>query len=262
MQLIVLHEGSWVEADVVSPPKGNWKSDHQIRLLNGGQREEGPGVVVTLQLHPFNHAPRLMPVSSYAAARSRHERAMRTQHATVADALSGKRLDVQKQMVPIRMSMPPGEDERLQAAAAALSFSRPSTGGGAGGGGGAVAVRGPSMMKRAPTLKRLPTHSFKAKRPSKELSRQMTQSFLRARGTAAQLRTVDGVKALSAWFEDSYQRRVAYPETAGGACVFITANPAAGKTCLMSQLVVESLANHSELVPVFLKVQQLAKLLK
>eukprot|EP00966_Prymnesium_polylepis_P143532 3313500-Prymnesium_polylepis.2 len=50
--------------------------------------------------------------------------------------------------------------------------------------------------------------------------------------------------------------------TAKSACVLITAPPAAGKTSLMSQLIVSVAKTSSELVPIVVKMQQLqAKLL-
>lgn len=204
MELIVKHGSRWIEADVIAPPEESWGLAHQL---------QGVDAVLTMKLHPFNHAPRLMPITSYDSMRSRYERSMRTQHSTVLDALSGKRLDVQKQMVPISMRV-----------------------------GGRALVEAPSFVRR-------PTTALKS------LKRAVTKSF--SKGTTADLHRVDSVNALGSWFEDSYQRRQRRPQTTDAACIFITASPAAGKSCLMSQLVIESLGGHSELVPVFIKVQQL-----
>lgn len=287
MELVVLHSGRWVEADVVAPPKEAWKIEHDLKVVGGvtgGAGAKGAsfageviidgeasptrtslvsGASLRLALHPFNHAPRLLTIESFNSARGRHERAMRAQHATVADALSGKRLDVQKQMVPIRMAIPTGEHEASVLGAFA---HRPSTEAPA----VVVRARSPQIgLKRAPTLSRMATRSlsrqatlssFKTRQESSFTAG--ARSFAARRGTASELRRVDGVKALSSWFEDSYQRRVKHPDVAGGSCVFITANPAAGKTCLMSQLVVESLESSSSLVPIFIKVQELQKKLR
>lgn len=67
------------------------------------------GHEVVLSLHPWNHGPLDLPAGRFEAVRARHARTMRVQHATLVDALSGRRLDVLEQCVPIEIvSAAPG----------------------------------------------------------------------------------------------------------------------------------------------------------
>ena len=263
MGLVVLHDGQWVEADVVAPPDTNWKCDHKLRLI-GARPDTSPGAgVITLRLHPFNHAPRILSLAKYEQVRARHAGAMRTQHSTVADALSGKRLDVQKQMVPIGMSLSGGV-EAAESFHASVKSRSPSASFKKASPTPSFKKRSPTLSRRAPTLSRMTTggvahgiarmrwqsalqrHSVLQRQDT--LQRQSTRSFVQTKAEAA-FRAVDGVAALSEWFDESHRVRVARPEAASATCVLITANPAAGKTCLMSQLVIESISKQSGASP-------------
>ena len=55
-------------------------------------------------LTPWNHAPRQLPEVDFKALTKRNVASLRAQHATIVDALSGKRLDVFDQCVPIEVA--------------------------------------------------------------------------------------------------------------------------------------------------------------
>ena len=54
-----------------------------------------------LGLHPWNHAPRELPRATFETMRAWHCERLRAQHASIVDALSGRRLDVKDHCVPI-----------------------------------------------------------------------------------------------------------------------------------------------------------------
>jgi hypothetical protein len=150
---------------------------HRLRELAGGAAS---ATEFDLLLQPYNHGPRDVSSSSFAALIKRHHRSLRNAHSGIVDALSGRRLNVFDQCVPIEI--------------------------------GSAST-------------------------SKEVS---------------PLGGVTDVAGLAKWLRDTHTQR-----TRGGsvtACVLLTAGPAAGKTCLMSQLVMHTLeasdAQQSGLVPV------------
>ena len=55
-------------------------------------------------LHPWNHAPLEVSVDAFEALRAWHTIALRAQHSHIADALSGRRLDVLQQCVAIEVA--------------------------------------------------------------------------------------------------------------------------------------------------------------
>ena len=77
-------DGRWVDAEVVDSTT--------VRTESGE---------VPLRLHPWNHAPRRLPSSSFEELRSYHVAALRSDHAHVFDALTGTKLDVLEQCVAI-----------------------------------------------------------------------------------------------------------------------------------------------------------------
>ena len=89
-RLSVRHEGAWADAEVL-----DIASDYQHRL-----RIEDVGEA-TLPLHPWNHAARELPLTAFEALRGWWTKSLRKQHANLADALTGKQLDVLKQCVAI-----------------------------------------------------------------------------------------------------------------------------------------------------------------
>ena len=54
-------------------------------------------------LHPFNHGPRDVSSLSFEALLKRHNRSLRNAHSGIVDALSGRRLNVFDQCVPIEI---------------------------------------------------------------------------------------------------------------------------------------------------------------
>eukprot|EP00966_Prymnesium_polylepis_P014715 340101-Prymnesium_polylepis.1 len=65
--------------------------------------------------------------------------------------------------------------------------------------------------------------------------------------------------ALSTWLHTLHQQRCSGSPVEAPACILLTAGPAAGKTSLMSQIVMHSL--DGELVPILVKIQRLQLLL-
>ena len=66
----------------------------------------------SLALHPWNHAPAALAAHRYDALKLRHVRAMKMAHATLTDALTGRRLDVIKQCVPVVIAPSPAAGQR------------------------------------------------------------------------------------------------------------------------------------------------------
>ena len=152
-------------------------------------------------LTPWNHAPCQLPEVDFKALAKRSITSLRAQHATIVDALSGKRLDVFDQCVPIEV------------AASGTMEPDPAL----------------SSIKDVGDL-----HGFLAKVYAERCSGHATQR----------------------------------------ACILMTGPPAAGKSCLMSQLVMHALgrakkaeesSQEAELIgkflPILVKVQELQRLL-
>ena len=113
---------------------------------------------------------------------ARHERTILAQHATITDALSGERLDVREQCVPIAV----------------------------------VGSGGDSMS------------------------------------------AITEVEQLTKWLLAAHEQRLR-GDASGRACILLAAEPAAGKMCLMSQVVVHALQARQGLLPTLLKVKQLQR---
>jgi hypothetical protein len=166
--LTVRIDGAWCDAEVEAVEGGA----HRVRLAG-----DAAAAADSLALHPWNHAPRELPAGDFEAVRGWWVASLRVQHAHIADALSGRRLDTLEQCVAIDV-----------------------TGGGDGlAGGGDV-------------------HSM--------------SRWLRA------LAPRDGAP------------------TAAPIAALLTGPPAAGKTSLLSQMVLLTL-DDADLVPVVVKVQKL-----
>jgi hypothetical protein len=91
--LTVRTSGGWRDADVARSG-----ADGLCHLLEFEGSGEPPA---TLTLHPWNHAPRELPHAAYEAMRDWWARSLRANHARIADALTGKRLDALQQCVAI-----------------------------------------------------------------------------------------------------------------------------------------------------------------
>ena len=172
---------SWIDAEVLHAHVNDGSGPHDredrtVRPLGSHELQLSDGHRVTLQLHPWNHAPALLPQSAFAALSHWWLQTLRAQHSHVIDALSGKRFDVLEQCVSIDVS------------------------------------------------------------------------------------TMKDAAGLSEWLLARYAARCKSAADANEpACALLTAGPAAGKTCLMSQLVVHVLASGSGLLPIFIKVHVLQR---
>ena len=148
--------------------------------LEGGEDEtEGQGWRRKLDLHPFNHAPSVLDASTFEALWKRHAQEMRRKHSSIIDALSGRRLDIAEQVVPLKMS----------------NLSQSS---------------------------------------SSEDEVKNLDKYFRTEATP--------VEGLLAWLEHKYKAR-AEGDASGPSCILLTGPPAAGKTCLMSQLITRALTH-------------------
>jgi hypothetical protein len=94
--LTVRTSGGWRDADVARSG-----ADGLCHLLEFEGSREPPA---TLTLHPWNHAPRELPHAAYEAMRDWWARSLRANHARIADALTGKRLDALQQCVAINVT--------------------------------------------------------------------------------------------------------------------------------------------------------------
>jgi len=94
--LTVRTSGGWRDADVARSG-----ADGLCHLLEFEGSGEPPA---TLTLHPWNHAPRELPHAAYEAMRDWWARSLRANHARIADALTGKRLDALQQCVAINVT--------------------------------------------------------------------------------------------------------------------------------------------------------------
>ena len=155
----------WVDAEVVD--------NARVRIAESGEE-------FSVRLHPWNHAPRQLPLPAFEELRSWYAKALQAQHAHILDALSGRRLDVLEQCVAIEVS-----------------------------------------------------------------------------GDSAAARVTDA-STLTAWLHALHGNLCAGDATEAPAGVLLTGRPAAGKTSLLSQVVIYSVdRDDGELVPILIKVQVL-----
>jgi len=95
--LTVRTAGGWCDADVATA--GADGLCHRLKFE--GPSGEPPA---TLTLHPWNHAPRELPHAAFEAMRAWWAPWLGAQHAHIADALTGKRLDALRQCVAISVT--------------------------------------------------------------------------------------------------------------------------------------------------------------
>ena len=105
-EVVMLHEGAWVDAVVVQPPESLCSTVHRIDL--GGAQS------TVTHLHPWNHTIRRLSSLSFTSLRLRYVRALATEHASITDSISGKPLDVVSQCVPLEMVASSQETTGLQ----------------------------------------------------------------------------------------------------------------------------------------------------
>ena len=165
-------------------------SKEHILQTSAGKRLE-------VLLHPWNHGPADMACEKFDSLRKRHARSMKGQHATLVDALTGRRLDVIDQCVPVEIAPIEGRPPLTYAASAHKQVE------------------------------------------------------------------VTDVESLAAWLMTKHAARCRDGVASTHLCILLTAGPASGKTCLMSQLVTHVLKDDvkGHLVPVLLRVQKLQRML-
>ena len=89
--LSVQFKGAWRDAKVLAAG-----SEHRLQIEGEGE--------ASLVLHPWNHAPRELPLAAFEALREWWAQSLRAQHAQIADALTGRSLDAMKQCVAIEVT--------------------------------------------------------------------------------------------------------------------------------------------------------------
>ena len=225
-RLMVYAEQSWHDVVVVSPPAELGGSKHTLRV-------EPSGAQLAVALSPFTHAPSELSTASFHALWKRHCRSMRAQHATITDALSGRRLNTLEHCVPIELKTAASElgSRRDLVAAAAAPATATS------------AAAAPATSATA-----TPDAAYDSQ-PVRE------------------------VGALAEWVRAKHTRRLEpSSDVAHPVAVLVTAGPAAGKTCMVSQLVMkvvpaadeamkdaEWVPGAADLLPIVIRVQDLQK---
>ena len=108
-ELVALVDGIWLDVLVVAPPEDAISTVHKI---------QGGGSQQSLLLHPWNHAPQVMRCSIFNELWSRHTAALITEHSFITDALSGQRLNVHHQCLPLDLKPASDTDGKQQLCAA------------------------------------------------------------------------------------------------------------------------------------------------
>ena len=134
----------WTDVTVLEPPPAeaaeagaNWHRlltkvapsvDTHLPERHGRHRlARSDGTVLQLALHPWNHGVLDLPADRFEVMRKRHARTMHLQHATLVDAISGQRLDVLEQCVPIKVgshNLKTAQAERADADGERLEMQR------------------------------------------------------------------------------------------------------------------------------------------
>eukprot|EP00966_Prymnesium_polylepis_P258028 5960248-Prymnesium_polylepis.1 len=155
----------WVDAEVVGP-------NNRLRIEGEEDAE--------MLLHPWNHAPRDLIISDFDIVKEHYANKMRDTHHYIIDALSGRQLDVMKQLVAIEVS-----------------------------------------------------------------------------GGSSELAGIQKADDLTDWLHISHDERCEGKQTGvPTSCALLTGPPAAGKSSLLSQILVLSLDKEAaELVPILIRVQ-------
>ena len=175
-RLLVHKDGMWLKQAVTRSAPGG--AQHELEGTNGQ---------FSIALHPWNHAPLVLPLADFEALRARHASTLQSQHASIVDALSGQRLNILEQCVPIKVVM-------------------------------------------------------------------MTEQL------SSDLANVNEVAGLAKWLLEAHAARRDAADAGRKASLLLTAPPAAGKTCLMSQLVMHVLKSEEcDMVPILIKVQELQR---
>ena len=102
-------DGEWIDAEVAASPQSISSCAHVLRRLESAKPANeaadvgAPTPPLTLRLTPFNHTPSELALTSFNELWMRHCKAMRVQHASITDALSGRRLDTLAHCVSIEL---------------------------------------------------------------------------------------------------------------------------------------------------------------
>ena len=91
-ELVILMDGLWLDALVVQPPDDLSSTVHKIQA--GGTQHN-------LLLHPWNHAPHMMRCNVFNELWAKFKEELVQEHTYIVDALSGQRLNVFQQCVPL-----------------------------------------------------------------------------------------------------------------------------------------------------------------
>jgi hypothetical protein len=93
-ELSVRIDGRWVDVKVVSLTA----SAHVIRVLKALAVEDSH---MEIRLHPWNHAPRILPLAAYNELRGWWWNTLVARHSYIFDPLSGRKLEVLQQCVAV-----------------------------------------------------------------------------------------------------------------------------------------------------------------
>jgi len=240
---------TWVDATVMAAPEASRPmGEHVVRTADGHE--------LSLVLNPWNHGPLDLPTIRFDHVRTRHARTMRVQHATLVDGLSGRRLDVLEQCVPIEIVMEEAGttlfmDRQRAAAATTASTTAPASSSSA----------APEAGSWASAAQATAGASEQAgKRGLWGLLKAATASGVRGvpSNYSDEVESVVDVTSLAAWLQAAHATRCRAANSRRPACVLLTAGPYEGKTCLLSQLVTGMIRDEQcALVPILVRSHEL-----
>eukprot|EP00900_Chrysochromulina_parva_P008804 jgi/Chrpa1/17925/Chrysochromulina_OHIO_Genome00007350-RA len=240
---------TWVDATVMAAPEASRPMrEHVVRTADGHE--------LSLVLNPWNHGPLDLPTIRFDHVRARHARTMRVQHATLVDGLSGRRLDVLEQCVPIEIVMEEAgttlfRDRQRAAAATTASTTAPASSSSA----------APEAGSWASAAQATAGASEQAgKRGLWGLLHAATASGVRGVPSdySDEVESVVDVTSLAAWLQAAHATRCRAANSRRPACVLLTAGPYEGKTCLLSQLVTGMIRDEQcALVPILVRSHEL-----
>ena len=233
-----LHAVATTGSEAVASSMSGWCEAMQRAMASGAAQ------TFEAALHPWNHAPRQLPQTAFAEMCAWHCHALRAQHAHIRDALSGRSLDVLEQCVAIEVESS-GEHEltgigdALGLARALQTLHEARCDGAA-----TEAVAGVLL-----TAGESPCAHMQMRR-----AHRRSAHHRRAHRSSAHHRRAAPPKRAT----DARHRHPMLRADRRGRC----AGPAAGKTSLLSQVVVHLLSEAGEaggslLVPILVKVQML-----
>ena len=96
-EIVVLHDGTWSDAVVLSPPDDTSSTVHRIQVHSGDAH-------LMLHLHCWNHSPRNLSTYTFESLRLWYSSALASQHRHLTDCTSGKSLNLHSQYVPVEIA--------------------------------------------------------------------------------------------------------------------------------------------------------------